>query len=120
MHEASLVASLLNQIDELVVQNGGGRVTRIRVEVGPLAGVETPLLVEAFRRLRNGASVSDAELVIDAVPLTCSCRRCRLEYQSDDLQFVCPACGCNAVDVTSGDSIMLHSLTLSQPVGITP
>ena len=61
MHEASLVASLLRQVDELAAQNGGGRVDQVRIEVGPLAGVEPLLMREAFERLRVGTSATEAE-----------------------------------------------------------
>lgn len=119
MHEASLVASVLRQVDDLVIRSGGGRIEQIRVEVGPLAGVETILLKEAFLRLRNGTSGEDAELVIDSVDLGCRCRHCRHEYRSHALLFACPACG-GDVDVTSGDSVILHSITLAQPAELMP
>lgn len=116
MHEASLIASLLRQVDELAVQNGGGRVDQVRIEVGPLAGVEPLLVREAFERLRVGTSATEAELVIDAVGLNCRCRRCRRDYVTDALRFDCPICGCGDVDVLSGDRVVLHSFTLAQSV----
>lgn len=114
MHEASLVASLLRQLEELVVQSGGGRIDEVRVEVGPLAGVEPLLLREAFHRLKAGTSATDAEFVIDSVGLTCRCPSCRRDYVTDELRFDCPICGCGEVDVTAGDGVVLHSFTLSQ------
>jgi len=116
MHEASLIASLLRQVDELAAQNGGGRVDQVRIEVGPLAGVEPLLMREAFERLRVGTSSAEAELVIDAVGLTCRCRRCRRDYVTDALRFDCPLCGCGDVDVLSGDRVVLLSSTLAQSV----
>ena len=115
MHEASLIASLLRQVDELAAQNGGGRVDQVRIEVGPLAGVEPLLMREAFERLRVGTTSAEAELMIDAVGLTCRCRRCRRDYVTDTLRFDCPLCG-GDVDVLSGDRVVLLSLTLAQSV----
>lgn len=119
MHEASLVTSLLRQVDELVVGNGGGQVAEIRIEVGLLAGVESVLLSEVFRRLRVGTVAADAELIVDAVGLTCRCRACQLGYVIDELRFVCPTCGGGDVDVTAGDTVVLHSFTLAQPAEAT-
>ena len=112
MHEASLVASLLRQVNELAAQYQGSWVTEIRVEVGLLAGVEPILFNEAFQRLRADALLSHAELILDAVGLTCRCTACQLEYASEVLTFDCPNCGSAEVDVTSGDSVVLHSVTL--------
>lgn len=119
MHEASLVASLLRQVDDLVATHGGGRVTEVRVEAGLLAGVEPLLLCEAFQRLRAGTLAADAELVVDAVGLTCRCRACQLEYVTDELRFVCPTCGGVNIDLTAGDAVVLHSFTLAQPAEAT-
>lgn len=119
MHETSLVASLLGQVDAIVLAHGGGSAAEVRVEVGLLAGVEPRLLVEAFRRMRVGTSAADAELVIDTVGLTCRCRRCQLEYVTDELRFVCPTCGGVDIELTAGDAVVLHSFTLAQPAEAT-
>lgn len=119
MHEASLVAALLRQVDELASQHGVGRVTAVRVEIGPLAGVEPLLFDEAFRRLRTGTVAADAELLVDAVGLTCRCRECRAEFATAALSFTCPTCGGRSVDVTGGDAVILHSLTLAPSAAAT-
>lgn len=113
MHEASLVASLLRQVDELALQHRGGRATQVRVEIGLLAGVEPILFQEAFVRLRAGTSAAEAELLIDTVGLTCWCRDCQLKYVTNELIFVCPTCDGKDVEVTAGDAVVLHSVTLS-------
>lgn len=120
MHEASLVASLLRQVDELALQNGGGLTAQVRVEIGLLAGVEPILFQEAFERLRAGTSAAEAELVLNTVGLTCRCRDCQLEYVTDELVFACPTCDEKNVDVTAGDAVVLHSITISQPDEATP
>jgi hydrogenase nickel incorporation protein HypA/HybF len=119
MHEASLVSALLNQVNELAAQYQGSSVTEIRVEVGLLAGVEPILFSEAFQRLRTDAQLGQAELILDAVGLTCRCTTCQLEYVSAVLIFVCPDCGSVQIDVTSGDSIVLHSITLAHSTEAT-
>jgi len=113
MHEASLVSALLTQVNELAAQYLGSWVTEIRVEVGLLAGVEPILFSEAFQRLRTDAQLGQAELILDSVGLTCRCTACQLEYVSAVLKFVCPLCGSAEVDVTGGDSVVLHSVTLA-------
>lgn len=114
MHEASLVSSLLRQVDDLVVADGGGRVVEIRVEVGPLSGVEPLLLREAFDRLRPSTASKNAELIVEFVGLTYRCRRCGHRHVTDELRFVCPECGGGHVDVLAGDTVTLQSIELEQ------
>jgi hydrogenase nickel incorporation protein HypA/HybF len=114
MHEASLVTSLLRQVEQLAARNGGGRIGEIRVSVGPLAGVEPLLFDEAFQRLRLGSTAKTARLVLDAVPLTARCRDCGGEYRSQELEFACPACNGRNVDVIGGDAVILESFTIEE------
>ena len=48
MHEMSLARCLLAQVGHLVEAHGGGTVRSIRVQLGPLSGVEPLLLASAF------------------------------------------------------------------------
>ncbi len=112
MHEASIVSALLRQVDELAATRGACRVVVVRVEVGPLSGVEPVLLREAFGRQNATSSASQAELVIDLVDLTCRCDACQLEYRSPTLSFVCPHCQSPRVTVTAGDAVVLESVEL--------
>lgn len=114
MHEASLVSALLRQVDDLVVGNGGGRIVEIRIEVGPLSGVEPLLLTEAFHRLRPGTSSAGAELIVEFVELMYRCRTCGGEQAAAELRFVCAGCGSDDVDVVSGDGVVLQSIELEQ------
>jgi hydrogenase nickel incorporation protein HypA/HybF len=116
MHEASLVKSLLKQLNELVAQHGGGRVSGIHVEIGVLAGIEPLLFSEAFQHERIGTLAADAELVINTVGLTCHCQGCQLDFVTDELRFTCPACGDNQIEIAGGDAVILHSFTLAPAV----
>lgn len=112
MHEASLVASLLEQVRRLAQAEGGGVVTSIELELGPLSGVEPELVGTAFQRLAPGAGFERARLELLAVPLVGRCVECRREFEIVELRFVCPA-GCGGrVDVVRGDGCVLKRFTL--------
>lgn len=114
MHEASLIGSLLRQVDEIALRNGGGRVTEIRVEVGLLSGVDAVLMSEAFYRLRAATSAEHAGMIVDCVGLTYRCRSCGRRTETEELQFVCADCGGCDVEVESGDSVVLQTIALEQ------
>ena len=113
MHEQSLVNALLRQVEQVRRQHGGGRVTEVRVELGPLAGVEPLLLVSAFEQLAPGTSAAEATLVIDEVALTAECTSCLCEFEVKDFDFRCPGCGGN-VRVIRGDAFQLVSVSLQE------
>ena len=111
MHERSLVRALLKQVERIRRQHDAARVSEVRVEVGPLAGVEPLLLATAFEQLTGSGSLRDARLVIDEVTLLGECRSCSHVFELNDFVFRCPRCGHN-VRVTRGDEFQLVSVSL--------
>ena len=113
MHERSLINALLRQVEKLRRDHGAGSVSEVRVEVGPLSGVEPLLLATAFEQLASASNLSDAKLVIDEVPLRAVCKFCDREFEVQGFVFRCPACGQN-VRVIRGDEFQLVSVSLQE------
>lgn len=114
MHEASLVRSLLRQVTELLVENGGDSVVAIRVEMGPLSGVERPLVEIAFAEQVESTPCRGAELQVEEVPLSAVCRDCGEEFDVERFRFACPACESARVQVTSGEDFRLLDIEIRQ------
>lgn len=112
MHETSLVRTLISQIDELVASNGGGALRRVRVQIGPLSGVEPVLVHSAWEQLRAAAGFGTAVLEIEETPLVAHCRTCDAAFEPAGFRFRCPACGGTQTEAVSGDGVVLDSIVL--------
>ena len=113
MHERSLVQALIRQVAQVVAANGGGRVVEVRVQVGPLSGVEPLLLRSAFELCSPTTCAACSKLVLDDVPLTAVCEECDHTFELIDYRFRCPRCEAQSVRVTQGDNFQLVSVTMS-------
>ena len=111
MHEQSLVRALLKQVEAVRLQHDGRTVSEVRVEMGPLSGVEPLLLATAFEQLVPQSPAAGAALVIDEVALWAECTSCSREFEVRDFVFRCPTCG-GSVKVTRGDEFQLVSVSL--------
>ncbi len=114
MHEFSLVRSLLEQVDRIVVEQGGHAAVEVRVEIGPLSGVEPLLVKEAFTQLAGKTT-----LIVDEVSLAARCDSCHVEFELDAFHFVCPHCGNRETRVVRGDAFRLMSVTVDVPEDVT-
>ena len=112
MHEASLVRSLLRQVSDLLIAHNGQAVETIRVEMGPLSGVEGPLVEIAFQQLVNDTLCRGASLIIEEVPLSAVCRDCGVEITIERFRFRCTACDSPRVQVTGGDEFRLMDVDI--------
>jgi hydrogenase nickel incorporation protein HypA/HybF len=111
MHERSLVQSLLKQVDAIRRKHDAKHVSEVRVEVGPLSGVEPLLLEAAFEQLASESPVAGAKFVIDEVALLAECQPCGCEFELSSFDFRCPTCR-GSVRVTRGDEFLLVSVSL--------
>lgn len=111
MHEQSLVRTLLKQVEVIRRQHGAEQVTEVRVEIGPLSGVEPLLLASAFEQLASGSTAENASLVIDEVPLRARCAACDREFEVKNFVFRCRKCAGN-VQVIGGDTLHLVSVSV--------
>jgi hydrogenase nickel incorporation protein HypA/HybF len=64
MHEASLMADLMRQIDALAKREGGSRVVCVSVSIGALSHFSADHFTEHFRRAAAGTPAEGARLDI--------------------------------------------------------
>ena len=112
MHERSLARRLLAEVEAICRSRQAHRVAQVRVEVGPLTGVEPSQLLTAFAELAVGSLAHEANLEIDWVPLSARCRQCAATFSSADVALVCPSCGGRRAALLTGDRLILSSVDL--------
>lgn len=112
MHELSVCQSLLTQVTDLARDQHANVVHKIVIRIGPLAGVEPGLLLQAFPLASAGTLAEAAELVIEELPLRVRCETCGAESAALPNRLVCGACGDWHTRLVSGDEMVLASVEL--------
>jgi hydrogenase nickel incorporation protein HypA/HybF len=115
MHELSVCLSLLDQVRSIAREHGATRVERILLRIGPLSGVEPPLLENAYPLAAAGTLAEEAVLEIETAPVIVRCRECGAESETAPNRLVCGRCGGFRTDLVSGDEMLLINLELSVP-----
>lgn len=113
MHEMSLAESILQIVEDTARQHGGARVTRVRLEVGQLAGVELDALRFCFDAASRESLAADADLVIDQPEGRAWCMPCGGSVTVTSLADPCPACGSHQLQVTGGTELRVRDIELS-------
>jgi hydrogenase nickel incorporation protein HypA/HybF len=117
MHELSVCQSLLDQVQRIAADHGADRVERIVLRIGPLSGVEGPLLRNAFPLAAAGTVAEHAVLEIEPAPVRVHCITCGAESDATPNRLLCGACGDWHTRLVSGDEMLLARLELSIPDG---
>lgn len=112
MHELSICQALIEQVETLAREQGARQVVRIRVGIGPLAGVEPVLLEQAFQIARAGSVAAAAGLDLDNLPVRVSCPDCGRESDAQAADLTCGHCGNWRTRLVSGDELLLTEVEL--------
>jgi len=112
MHERSFARKLLQQAVQICREQGAVHCLEVRVQIGPLSGIESTLLANAFAQLASEGATAAPRLVIEHAPLVVRCRECEAESELTDFDFFCRRCGGRAVQVIQGDQLQLVSVTV--------
>ncbi len=112
MHELSVCQSLLGQVETIARQHRARGVALIKLQIGPLSGIEADLLEHAFTIARVGTLAEEAELVLERLPVRVRCQQCGAESEVSPNELLCQACGDWHTQLISGDEMLLASLEL--------
>jgi hydrogenase nickel incorporation protein HypA/HybF len=113
MHEVGLRQAAVELAVAEAAGRGAGRVHRVVLRVGALAGVEPEALDFACEVTAAGTIAPGARLDVERTPAVCFCPDCRREFAPPGAVMECPRCGTVSTDLRGGCELELASLEAS-------
>ena len=120
MHELAVAQALVEQVEAVINQHQAVGVTRIRLRIGPLAGVLPELLASAFPLAAAGSRMGSAELEFADAPIRVLCQTCDAETEAAMNRLICGSCGDWHTQVISGDELLLESVEFETTPALAP
>ena len=114
MHELSICQGIMSQVNEIAFQNQATAVESITLKIGPLSGVEAPLLKQAFPFVAAQTIAENAELIIEELPVVILCNKCGSKSNTTTNKLICSQCGDYHTQLISGDEMLLASVELTR------
>jgi hydrogenase nickel incorporation protein HypA/HybF len=111
MHELAICQAILAQV-VAIAETHVGRVKRINLSIGPLAGVEPDLLRAAFPLVAAGTACEGAKLAIATPGVRVRCNLCGAASHVRPNRLICGACGAWRVAVLEGETMRIDSVDL--------
>lgn len=112
MHEVSICESILDILKDVAGKNGASRVNRVHLRIGEMAGVVEDALRFAFDVVTKDTVAGGAELIIESVPLTASCRSCNKTFHVSGYAFSCVHCDSPEIEIISGRELQIADIDL--------
>jgi hydrogenase nickel incorporation protein HypA/HybF len=88
----------------------------VQLKVGYLRQVVPSALAFAFELVADGTALEGAELQIEVIPATGTCRECGADSVLPGFPLCCARCGGLDIEVTEGEELLVDSLELEEAV----
>lgn len=102
--------SIAQGVIDIVLQHATGKVKTIRVRIGRMTEILPDSLRFCFEAIREDTVGRDAELVIEEVPVRCSCLKCNSEFELQRFIMICPNCSATELEILSGNELEVVEL----------
>ena len=114
MHELSICQQMMIQVNEIALQNQASAIESITLKIGPLSGVESSLLKQAFPFAAAQTIAENAELIIEELPVVIQCNQCGSKTNTMPNKLVCSQCGDYHTQLLSGDEMLLANVEITR------
>jgi hydrogenase nickel incorporation protein HypA/HybF len=112
MHELSICQAIIAEVQAIAEDRQALSVSDIHLRIGPLSGVETPLLRNAFPFAAAGTVAAGAALHVASVPVRVRCSQCGGEFTVPANRLLCGNCGSWQTALVSGDELLLERVEM--------
>ena len=110
MHEQSIVESLLALALENAEKAKASKILRIYLVVGEFSGVLEEAVDFYFGLLSRDTIAVGASLFFTSTPAQLRCRNCNTVFSPEKLDFHCPKCKEQEVEIISGRELYIYSM----------
>ncbi|WP_312521356.1 hydrogenase maturation nickel metallochaperone HypA [Anaerospora sp.] len=110
MHEMAIAQGILDIAVQEATLNGAETITRIKLRIGEMTGVQPEALTFCFEALAAETPAEAAILEIELVPLTAECQSCGQQFGVERYRFCCPSCSSGSVKTLSGRELQVEHL----------
>jgi hydrogenase nickel incorporation protein HypA/HybF len=110
MHELAITQGLIELVLEHAQKSGAKKVLRVNVVAGELSGFVDECMQFYYDQLSKGTIAEEAKLSFKRIPTQGRCRDCGHEFVIKKLNWICPECGSNNIQLIKGMELFVESI----------
>ena len=110
MHELSITQSILSIALEKANEVQASKVSKINLIIGELSGVVDECVEFYFGFLSKDTIAAQASLSFHQPPIQLRCRSCAAVFLPNDLNWACPGCREQKIEIISGCECYVDSI----------
>jgi hydrogenase nickel incorporation protein HypA/HybF len=112
MHELSIATSIIEIVRDETAKAGSRKVTRVELEIGTMAGVETDALLFSWELVNKNTIAEEAPLLINVIQAMAECNECHTRFELDNFFTNCPSCESYLYEIFQGKELRVKAIVV--------
>jgi hydrogenase nickel incorporation protein HypA/HybF len=112
VHELSIARNIIQIVNSSVEKDKLDLVDKIYLKIGLLSNVLIESLNFSYTSVIENTLLKNSRLYIELIPIKIKCNDCNEINTTNDFIFTCPDCKSSAINVISGDEMIISSIHL--------
>ncbi len=114
MHELSIAAAVLDQLEAELAKRPGSRFTKVALRIGDLAGIDVDAFTFGFEALVKDSHWDPLGLEIEQIRRKQRCPGCAAEFEAEHWSTACPHCGEAATVTVAGEELQIAYIEVQE------
>ncbi len=110
MHELSITQSILSIALEQAKAAQANKIAKINLTIGELSGIVNEYVEFYFGIISKDTIAAKASLFFHRPPTKLRCRNCATTFSPDNLNWACPNCREQKIEIISGRECYVESI----------
>lgn len=110
MHELAMAQEIVSTVTEILKQHPCKVVRKVHIKVGELAAVVPDSLKFSYETIIPDTPLQSSTLELEIVPISAVCNKCEKTFSIDELDFACPNCGSQDINMQTGNELYITNL----------
>ena len=114
MHEMAITQEIVNVVDEARLGAGeNAQVVKVVIQIGKFTAVVPDCIKFYYDMMTENTPMHGAELEFNVVQTVVHCKGCGVDFEFEEVSFICPECGSGDTDIISGRELLVESIEVS-------
>lgn len=110
MHEYGITEEIVKIVLEKIDHDQKVKVKVVNISMGTLTGFIPDSIEFYFPYVSKGTPLEEARLKFNIKKTRLLCKKCKKEFESEDIVFLCPYCDNDDIKVMSGREFLIESI----------
>jgi hydrogenase nickel incorporation protein HypA/HybF len=110
MHELAITQSMFEIVLKQAEQSNAKKVTKINLVIGELTGVVSDCIQFYMDIIAKGTVAEGVTVHVESVPATAKCLSCGKTFTVKEMEWKCPQCGEESLEVSGGKELFVESI----------